>query len=39
MALTAFVQPTSGETVWYLSDGVSKLFFEKLAWLPIGAQF
>ena len=28
--LTAFVEPTSGETVWYLSNGVSKPFFEKL---------
>ena len=28
--VTAFVQPTGGETVWYLSDGVSKPFFEKL---------
>ena len=28
--VTAFVQPTNGETVWYLSDGVSKPFFEKL---------
>ena len=27
---TAFVQPTNGETVWYLSDGVSKPFFKKL---------
>jgi transposase len=28
--VTAFVQPTSGETFWYLSDGVSKPFFEAL---------
>jgi hypothetical protein len=28
--VTAFVEPTGGETVWYLSDGVSKPFFEKL---------
>ena len=28
--MTAFVQPTSGEVIWYLSDGVSKPFFEKL---------
>ncbi|MGA9849259.1 MAG: transposase [Roseiarcus sp.] len=28
--VTAFVQPTGGETVWYPSDGVSKPFFEKL---------
>jgi transposase len=28
--VTAFVQPTSGETFWYLSNGVSKPFFEKL---------
>ena len=28
--VTAFVQPTSGETVWWLSDGVSKPFFEQL---------
>jgi transposase len=26
----AFVQPTSGETVWYLSTGLSKPFFEAL---------
>lgn len=28
--VTAFVQPTKGETVWYLSNGVDKAFFEKL---------
>ena len=28
--VTAFVQPTSGETVWYLSNGISKPFFEQL---------
>jgi transposase len=28
--VTAFVQPASGETVWYLSNGISKPFFEKL---------
>jgi len=28
--VTAFVQPTSGETVWYLSDGISKPFFERM---------
>jgi hypothetical protein len=28
--VTAFLQPTGGETIWYLSDGVSKPFFEKL---------
>jgi transposase len=28
--VTAFVQPTSGETIWYLSNGVSKPFFTKL---------
>jgi len=26
----AFVQPTSGETVWYLSAGLSKPFFAEL---------
>ena len=26
----AFVQPTSGETVWYLASGLSKSFFETL---------
>jgi len=26
--LTAFVEPTSGETVWYLSNAVNKPFFE-----------
>jgi hypothetical protein len=30
LCVTAFIQPTGGETVWYLSDGVSKPFFEKL---------
>ena len=28
--VTAFVQPVSGETVWYLSNGISKPFFEAL---------
>ncbi len=28
--VTAFVQPTTGETVWYLSTGLSKLFFAAL---------
>ena len=28
--VTAFVQPASGETVWYLSNGIDKPFFEKL---------
>jgi transposase len=28
--VTAFVAPTTGETVWYLSNGVSKPFFEAL---------
>ena len=28
--VTAFVQPTSGEVIWYLSNGVSKPFFEQL---------
>ena len=28
--VTAFVQPASGETFWYLSNGVSKPFFEAL---------
>jgi transposase len=28
--VTAFVQPTTGETVWYLSTGLSKPFFEAL---------
>ena len=28
--LTAFVEPTGGETVWYLSTGISKPFFEAL---------
>jgi DDE superfamily endonuclease len=28
--VTAFVQPTSGEVIWYLSNGVSKPFFERL---------
>ncbi len=28
--VTAFVQPTSGETVWYLSNDISKPFFEGL---------
>ena len=27
--VTAFVSPTSGETFWYISNGVSKPFFEK----------
>jgi hypothetical protein len=26
--LTAFVQPQRGEVVWYLSNGISKPFFE-----------
>jgi transposase len=28
--VTAFVSPATGETVWYLSSGVSKPFFERL---------
>ena len=28
--VTAFVSPRSGETFWYLSNGVSKAFFEEL---------
>ena len=28
--VTAFTQPLSGETVWYLSSGVSKVFFAAL---------
>ena len=28
--VTAFVAPVSGETVWYLSNGIDKPFFEKL---------
>jgi transposase len=28
--VTAFVQPSSGETVWYLSNGIDKPFFEQL---------
>ena len=28
--VVAFVQPTSGETVWYLATGLSKPFFEVL---------
>ena len=28
--VTAFVAPATGETFWYLSNGVSKEFFEKL---------
>ena len=28
--MIAFVQPTSGETVWYLCSGLSKPFFEEL---------
>jgi transposase len=28
--VTAFVQPISGETFWYISNGVSKLFFAAL---------
>jgi transposase len=28
--VTAFVPPTSGETVWYLSNGIDKPFFEQL---------
>lgn len=28
--VTAFVAPASGETVWYLSNGINKPFFEKL---------
>ncbi|WP_040622263.1 transposase, partial [Rhodovulum sp. PH10] len=27
---TAFVQPTSGESVWYLSNGIDKPFFEQM---------
>jgi hypothetical protein len=30
MALTGFVAPASGETVWYLSNGIDKPFFAKL---------
>jgi transposase len=30
LRVVAFVQPTSGETVWYLSTGLSKPFFEAL---------
>ena len=28
--VTAFVAPTSGETVWFLSNGIDKPFFAKL---------
>ena len=28
--MTAFVQPTSGEAVWFLSNGLSKAFFAAL---------
>ena len=28
--VTGFVAPTSGETVWYLSNGIDKPFFAKL---------
>lgn len=28
--VTAFVSPSSGETFWYISTGVSKAFFEEL---------
>jgi transposase len=28
--VTAFVAPTSGETVWFLSNGIDKAFFAKL---------
>jgi DDE superfamily endonuclease len=28
--VTAFVSPATGETFWYVHDGVSKQFFEKL---------
>jgi hypothetical protein len=28
--VTAFVQPASGETIWYLSNGTDKRFFERL---------
>jgi hypothetical protein len=27
--VTAFVAPASGETVWYLSNGIDKPFFEE----------
>ncbi len=30
LSVTAFVQPTSGETFWYVSNGVSKPFFAAL---------
>src|SRR3982750_3595257 len=30
LQVVAFVQPTSGETVWYLASGLSKPFFEVL---------
>jgi transposase len=30
LRVAAFVQPTSGETVWYLATGLSKPFFEAL---------
>ena len=30
LQVTAFVQPTSGEAVWFLSTGLSKPLFEKL---------
>ena len=28
--VTAFVQPISGETAWYVSNGISKPFFAAL---------
>jgi transposase len=28
--VTAFVQPAGGETIWYLSNGIDKRFFETL---------
>jgi transposase len=30
LSVTAFVQPTSGETFWYISNGISKPFFAAL---------
>ena len=30
LCVTAFVSPASGETVWYVHDGVSKPFFAEL---------
>ncbi len=32
--VTAFVSPESGATFWYLSNGVSKAFFEELLAAP-----